>query len=105
MPDVDARAALLGLGVGLLASGLFFAGLGWSLRWALRSRRPVLVLLPGFLLRAALLLATAWWLAQVSNPLWSLPAYMLAFFLVRGVALRRARRGGLAVPATGQDGG
>lgn len=105
MPEMDVRAALLGLGIGLLVSGLFFAGLGWSLRWALRSRWPFLVLLPGFLLRAALLLATAWWLSRVSNPLWSLPAYMLAFFLVRGVALRWARRGGAAVPATGQDGG
>ncbi|MCK9515807.1 MAG: ATP synthase subunit I [Ottowia sp.] len=98
MPDFDTRAVLLGLGVGLAASSLFFAGLGWGLRWALRVRQPVLVLLPSFLLRAALLLAAAWWLARAASPLWSLPAYMLAFFLVRGVALRRARRGQGNVP-------
>lgn len=93
MPDFDARALLLGLGAGLVASGLFFAGLAWGLRWALRTRLPALVLLPSFLLRAALLLGVAAWLARATNPLWALPAYMLAFFLVRFVALRLARSG------------
>lgn len=93
MPDFDAQALLLGLGAGLASSSLFFAGLGWSLRRALRTRLPVLILLPSFLLRAALLLGAAAWLARSANPLWALPAYALAFFLVRSVAVRRARTG------------
>lgn len=103
MPDVDARSVLLGLGLGLLASGLFFAGLGWGLRRALCARQPALVLLPSFVLRTALLLGAGWWLTRVSQPLWSLPAYMLAFFLVRGVALRLARGGGGQAPLLKED--
>ncbi len=97
MPDVDPRAVLLGFGLGLLASGLFFAGLAWSLRRALRARYPALVLVSSFVLRAGLLLGAGWWLTRAASPLSSLPAYVLAFFLVRAAALRWARRGQAAM--------
>lgn len=97
MPDVDAIAVLLGFGVGMAASGLFFAGLSLGLRWALKMRYPVLVLVPSFLLRAAMLLGAGWWLVRVASPSWSLPAFMLAFFVVRATVLHWARRGGAGV--------
>lgn len=93
MPDIPWLAVLRGLGLGALASGVFFAGLAWGLQRALRARQPALVLLPSFLLRAALLLGAGWWLTLQRHPAWSLPAYVLAFFIVRAVALQRARRG------------
>lgn len=98
MADVPWQAVLTGLALGLLVSSAFFAGLAWSLRHALRARRPALLLLMSFLLRAALLLGAGWWLARHSQPLWSLLAYGLAFFAVRSVALQRARRGSAPPP-------
>ena len=91
MPELDPRAILLGLGLGIILSSFFFIGLDWSLRWALRARQPALVLVLSFVLRSAVLLIVAWWLARQPGALWSLPAYMLAFFLVRSLVLRRAR--------------
>jgi F1F0 ATPase subunit 2 len=93
MPELDPQALLLGLGLGLAASTLFFGGLGWGLRRALRARHPGPILALSFVLRAAVLLGVAGWLLRLTHPLSSLPAYLLAFFLVRGVALRWARRG------------
>ena len=98
MPEINAPAAMLGFFAGLVASGLFFAGLAWGMRRALRMRHPAAVLLLSFLLRAALLLGVGWWLARGASPVVSLLAYMLAFFVVRAVALRRARRGNAGSP-------
>ncbi|HRN74288.1 ATP synthase subunit I [Ottowia sp.] len=98
MAEIPWQAVVQGLGLGILVSGLFFAGLAWSLRHALRARRPALVLLPSFLLRAGLLLGAGWWLMQHGNAAWSLLAYVLAFFVVRTMALRHARRGSAAAP-------
>lgn len=93
MPDIDPKAVLLGLGFGLAASTVFFSGLAWGLRRALRARHPAPLLVLSFLLRASVLLGLACWLAQATDPLSALPAYALAFFGVRALALRKARRG------------
>ncbi len=105
MADIPWRAVLTGLGLGAVVSGVFFAGLAWSLRHALRARRPALVLIASFLLRAGLLLGGGWWLMQHGHPTWSLLAYALAFFIVRAVALQRARRGSAAPPPSPLKGG
>lgn len=97
----DFRAVLpglaLGLVLGLLASGLFFSGLAVGIRRALRSPRPMWILLFSFVCRVAMLVGLALWLIRVAHPLWSPAAYMLAFFIVRMLVLRRARSGVVAV--------
>lgn len=81
-----------GLLLGLALSSLFFVGLAWSMQRALRSRHSALVLLSSFALRASLLIGCGLLLARFSQPLYALPAYMLAFLLVRSLAVRHARR-------------
>ena len=93
MIEVDARAVLLGLALGVPASALYFSGLAWGLRRALAARWPAPVLLLSFGVRTALLLGLALWLARQAQPLWALGAYALAFVLVRTLVLRRARAG------------
>lgn len=83
---------LIGLFTGILGSGLFFAGLAWGMRVALRSNRPGSILLLSFMLRTGLLLGLGWWLVLFAHPLWSLGAYLLTFFVVRTIAIHRARR-------------
>lgn len=82
-----------GLLLGLMLSSLFFAGLAWSMKRALRSRHSALVLLASFALRASVLIGCGLLLARFSQPLYALPAYMLAFLLVRSLAVRHARHG------------
>lgn len=94
MIEVDLGSLLAGLGVGVVASVLFFGGLAWGMVRALRSRRPALWLLASFVLRALLLLGAALavgrWAAQ---PLWAWLGFVPAFFGVRALAVRRARSG------------
>lgn len=92
MIEFDGQAMLLGLLLGLPVSAFFFAGLAWGMRRALRARHPAPLLLLSFLLRAGVLLGAGLWLTGVAQPLSALPAYMLAFLLVRTAALRWARR-------------
>lgn len=85
-------ALALGLGVGLLASTLFFAGLAWSLQRMLHARRPAVLLLASFILRAGILLGLGAVLLQLGQPLWALVGYTMGFFIVRALALRWGRR-------------
>ncbi|HNP37567.1 MAG TPA: ATP synthase subunit I [Woeseiaceae bacterium] len=84
---IDWAAALLGFSVGVPASLLFFAGLAWGVRRALRSTRPGALLLLSFLCRVALLLAAGFWLVSSRDSAWPLAGYALAFFLVRIAAV------------------
>ena len=68
----------LGAGAGLLAGALFFAGLAFGIRLALRAARPAAVLLLG------------WLVATQSGT--ALGGFALAFVMVRFVALALARR-------------
>lgn len=91
MIEFDGRALLMGVAAGVPASILYFAGLAWSTRRALRARRPALLLLASFLLRAGLLLGLAFWLVRQAQPLWMLAGFLAAFVLVRTAAIRGAR--------------
>lgn len=96
-------ALLLGFFLGLLVGVLFFAGLAWGLRIALRSTRPGVVLLCSALCRIAMLLAVGFWVAASTDNAWSLAGYATAFFLARLVAVlwvRPAR--GPALPGQGR---
>ncbi len=91
MIEFDARALLLGLALGLPASALYFAGLAWGMRRALRSRAPGALLLLSFLVRAGLLLGLVLWALRLAPSLWLLAGYLAAFVLVRQLAVWRAR--------------
>ncbi|SMX48844.1 ATP synthase subunit I [Maliponia aquimaris] len=84
----------MGLGFGALAgavaSGLFFAGLAWGMRLALRSARPTQVLLISGALRIAALLGAGWLVAELGA--WELAGFALAFLPIRFAALSIARR-------------
>ncbi len=70
-----------GLVTGAAATALFFAGLAWGMRLALRSARPVTVLLPSAALRIALLIGAGWGVA--TQGLWAAAGFALAFLAVR----------------------
>ncbi len=95
---IDGMALLAGFGAGLLVSTLFFAGLAWGMRRALASTRPAPLLLASFLLRAALLIGAGFLLARWLQPLSVWLGYFAAFFLVRTIAIRRARAAGGSSP-------
>lgn len=76
--------------LGLLVSGVFFAGLDWGIKLALKSSQPNARLLLSFVLRLALLLGVGFLLASMTSNLWSILGYAMAFFVVRFIALRRA---------------
>lgn len=74
---------MLGLGAlaGGLASALFFAGLAWGMRLALRARRPTPVLLLSGAIRIGAVLAVGWLVAGQGAA--SLAGFALAFLVVR----------------------
>src|SRR5690606_35227233 len=86
MPDLDYMLFGFGLLSGAVAAALFFAGLAWGMRLALRSARPVAVLLPSSALRIALLLGAGWWVA--AQGVLALVGFALAFLTVRLVVTR-----------------
>ena len=87
---------ILGLALGIAVSASFFWGLNYGITQALDSPHPSRTLLMSFVLRMALLLGVGFALAAVSASLWPLFGYVLAFFVVRAVSIRRARRAILA---------
>lgn len=101
--DPYLQAMALGFAVGLPAGLLFFAGLLWSMRRALASRQPALILAASFLCRAALLLGAGLWLARTAHPLAAPMGYLLAFFLARRIMVRRVRAAHTAPPAATGD--
>ena len=96
--QMDWNAMLLGLAVGVPVSVLFFVGLAWGMRLALRSQRSGSLLLLSAVCRIAMLLAIGFWITTSSPNAWPLAGYALAFFLVRMVAIFRARWTPMATP-------
>ncbi|HUH37799.1 MAG TPA: ATP synthase subunit I [Spongiibacteraceae bacterium] len=88
---VDQDAILLGFLVGVPISAVFFAGLAWGMQLALRSARPGGLLLLSAACRIAMLLGVGFWLTTAESAGWALLGYGLAFFLVRLIAILRAR--------------
>lgn len=66
---------------GAVASALFFAGLAWGMRRALRANRPAPVLLASSAIRIATLLGAGWLVASLGVA--ALAGFALAFMLVR----------------------
>lgn len=80
---VDWDAVLLGFSCGVPVSVLFFVGLAWGMRLALRSARPGVLLVLSFACRVTVLLAVGFWLTAARVDAWPLAGYVLAFLLVR----------------------
>ncbi|TNF21433.1 MAG: ATP synthase subunit AtpR [Rhodobacteraceae bacterium] len=97
---IDADWSLIGLGAlaGALASALFFAGLAWGMRMALRRRHPTPVLLLSAALRMAALMAAGLWVAGQGTGM--LAGFALGFLAARLGILLIARRPGRAEGAT-----
>lgn len=91
MIDINTSAILLGFAVGLPLSVLFFWGLNWGMRLALNSSSPGGILMLSFFVRLVVLLTVGFALTRLTDTLWTLAGYMLAFLLVRIVAVVRAR--------------
>lgn len=89
MTDFDWGALILGLLTGAATSTLFFLGLAYVMRFALKAARPTAVLLLSSAARIALLLAVGWLVAQ--SGVWALLGFALSFLLVRFVVIRLAR--------------
>lgn len=91
MSTIDWPALLLGLLLGMAVSSLFFIGLAWGIKRALTSARPTASLFTSFVLRMGLLLGVGFGIAAVSASLWPIIGYVAAFFMVRLLAIHRAR--------------
>lgn len=87
----DWSATLIGFGVGVATSVLFFAGLMLGIRMALQVAHPTSVLLPSAALRIAILIGVGWVITGQGTDGWALAGYVVAFFLVRFAAIRVAR--------------
>ncbi|PFG10328.1 ATP synthase subunit I [Marinobacter sp. LV10MA510-1] len=84
---VDWSAVLLGLTVGVAVSSVFFVGLAWGMKRALRSRQPEALLLLSATVRIIMLLGVGFWLATSSATAWPMAGFALAFLLVRMVVV------------------
>lgn len=83
---------LIGMGVGAAASALYFAGLAYGLRIALRTASPIRILSISATLRMAMLLCAGWIVTTQCGP-WAFVGYGAAFFVVRFIATTVARIG------------
>jgi len=92
MTPFDWTAALLGLMIGTAISAAFFAGLNAGMRLALRSQKPVSLLMASAAIRIAALLGVGW-LVSVQGGVWALSGYAAAFLIVRFIAMTIARVG------------
>lgn len=91
MIDINISAIVTGVAVGLPMAVLFFWGLNWGMRKALASSSPGSLLMLSFFVRMALLLGVGLALTRLTESLWALAGYMLAFLLVRIVVVVRAK--------------
>ena len=80
---------LIGFGFGLLASGLFFAGLYATVRAAARVRHPGALLAVSAVVRLGLFLLAAYFVLRLG--LASGGGFLVAFPIVRQLAISRLR--------------
>ncbi|WP_340110589.1 ATP synthase subunit I [Pikeienuella sp. HZG-20] len=96
MIAIDWTSLGLGLIVGALVGALFFTGLAWGIRLALRAARPAPVLLMSAALRIGVLLGVGWLIA--GQGLTALAGFALAFVAARFTATAITR------PSAGTEG-
>lgn len=89
MIAVDWSAVLVGAALGSVAAALYFAGLAFGMRFALRRANPVTLLTLSAVIRIALLLAVAWGVA-VQGGAWAAAGFAAAFLIVRLIVTRLA---------------
>ena len=82
MIQIDWMAMMLGAGIGIIASALFFLGLAIGMRFALRSSSPIKLLSLSAALRIAGLLGVGWGVAQYGGA-WAALGFGAAFFAIR----------------------
>lgn len=97
MIAVDWNAVLLGVAIGTVMSAVYFAGLGYGMRLALRTASPVRILAFSAAIRIAALLAVGWIAVEIGGA-WAFAGYGISFFVVRSFATTVARAG---VPSEG----
>jgi N-ATPase, AtpR subunit len=79
----------VGLGLGMAASLVFFAGLAYGVRLALNTALPGAVLITSAAIRLSLLLYGVWIAIQVGG--WSLIGFGAAFLAIRFIIVKLAR--------------
>ncbi|NYT77746.1 ATP synthase subunit AtpR [Alcaligenaceae bacterium] len=90
MINIDWSGFLLGMLMGLVFSALFFAGLAWGMKLALRRTNSAVVLLSSAALRIAALLAGGW-LAAAWLGIAGAVGFAAAFIVLRTILLSRLR--------------
>jgi len=90
MTAIDWTGFILGVGAGAGISALYFAGLAYGMRIALRSASPVRLLSLSAALRIAGLLAVGWGVVALAGP-WAFAGYGAAFFVLRFIVTTAAR--------------
>jgi hypothetical protein len=92
MINVDWTAGILGLAVGTAMGAVFFMGLAFGMRLALRTQNPIGILTFSAALRIAALLGIGWIVMEQGGP-WAALGYGIAFFGARFIATTFARVG------------
>ncbi|PLW75441.1 ATP synthase subunit AtpR [Cohaesibacter celericrescens] len=97
---VNWSAVGLGLVVGIAVSTVFFIGLSVGIRYALRTQNPIKLISLSAIVRIAVLLGVAWFVAEQGG-LWAALGYAVAFFIVRLIATNVASVASTDTPAGG----
>jgi F1F0 ATPase subunit 2 len=82
MTGFDLSALALGLMIGTVAGTAFFAGLRLGMNIALRSTKPVVLLVLSSAVRISALLGVGW-LVTLHGGAWSFLGYATAFLIIR----------------------
>ncbi len=90
MAGFDWSGFLLGALAGGALSALFFAGLAWGMKLALRRPNPTAILLPSAALRIAALLGGGWVVAALLGVAGAV-GFGLAFIVLRTILVARLR--------------
>lgn len=92
MIPFDWTHLLIGSAVGAGISALYFAGLAYGMRIALRTMNPVRILSVSAAIRMVMLLGAGWLVTSLGGP-WAFIGYGGAFFAARFIATTFARTG------------
>ena len=92
MEYMDWPVVALGFVTGVAMSAVFFAGLGFGMRLALRSPRPVRLLLLSAAIRFSAFLVAGWMVLSQGGA-WCFAGYAAAFLIVRFAITAVAKTG------------